>query len=70
MVRMFKPLVLVGAALIVSSVPALAQGTGPLGLDLDPFHIFTPAPAPEAAPAPPMMKKHRMHKKMMMKKKA
>ncbi len=67
MVRMFKPLVLVGAALIVSSVPALAQGTGPLGLDLDPFHIFTPAPA--AAPAPaPMMKKHRMHKKMMKKK--
>ncbi len=65
MIRMFKPIALVGAVLIASSVPALAQGTGPLGLDLDPFHIFTPAPAP--APAP-MMMKHKMHKKMMHKK--
>ncbi len=77
MVRIFKPLALVGAALIVSSVPAMAQGTGPLGLDLDPFHIFTPAPAPAPA-AKPMMEKrkmqghkmhgHKMHGHKMMKK--
>ena len=64
MFRMFKPLVLIGATLIVSSAPASAQGTGPFGIDLDPFHIFTPSAEP--APAP-MMKKHRMHKKMMKK---
>ena len=50
MVRMFKPLALVGAVLIASSAPAFAQATGPLGIDLDPLHIFTPVPAGSTGP--------------------
>lgn len=77
MVSKFKSLALAGALMMVAA-PAFAQDANVLGLDLDPFHIFTPAPAPAAAPAP-MMKHHKkmmmhhkkkmmMHKKMMMKK--
>ena len=73
MVRMFKPLALVGAALIVSSAPAFAEDLNlfnPMNLDLDPLHIFTPAPAPAPAPEAMMrMKNHRGHHKMMKKKK-
>jgi hypothetical protein len=43
----------------------LPPGLNPLGLDLDPFHIFSPAPAPEA-PAAPMMHHHHHHHHMMM----
>ncbi|WP_158811393.1 hypothetical protein [Beijerinckia sp. L45] len=59
MVRMFKPLALVGVALFLSSAPAFADDIdlNPLGLDLDPFHIFTPAPAP----APEPVKHHHHH---------
>ena len=70
MVRTFKSLALAGAR-TMAAVPAFAQdiNLNPLGLDLDPFHIFTPAPAAPAAPAPMMMKHHHhhmmMHKKMM-----
>ncbi len=88
MVKHIKVAVLAGALAFVAApafaqdlvVPGLDQlGAGVTGftngLDLDPFHIFTPAP--EAAPAAaPMMKKHHMmmhhhhmimhHKKMMM----
>lgn len=60
MVRMLKPLALVGAALFLSAAPAFADdlNLNPLGLDLDPFHIFTPAPPP---PAPAPMKHHHHH---------
>jgi hypothetical protein len=63
MVRMFKPLTLVGAIVVLSAAPAFADdiNLNPLGLDLDPFHIFTPAPAP--APAPVMHKHHHHHMK-------
>ena len=55
----------VAGALLIFAAPAFAQSinTNPLGLplvpnsvDLDPLHIFTPAPKP----AEPMMM-HRMH---------
>lgn len=67
-----------GAINGLTAVPGqLVGGVGSgLGIDLDPFHIFTPAPAPMMAPAPaPMMRRHRMmrrhgmmmhHHKMMM----
>lgn len=63
MVRTIASLAIAGA-LSFSVAPAFAQD-----IDLDPFHIFTPAP--EAAPAPaPMMHHHHhhmmMHHKMMM----
>ena len=64
MVSKFKSISLAGA-LTVFAAPAFAQippMLNPLGLDLDPFHIFTPAPTPPA----PMMEKKMMHKKMMM----
>jgi hypothetical protein len=69
MVRMFKPLALVGATLLLSAVPAFADdmNLNPLGLDLDPFHIFTPAPPPPP-PAPMMHHHYHHHHKMMMKK--
>lgn len=86
MVLNLKKLALAGAFTIVAA-PAFAQvppALNPLGVDLDPFHIFTPAPAaaPEAAPAAAgapmmhhrmrhhhmMMHHHTMHKKMMHKK--
>ena len=54
MVRSFKTLALAGAMMTVA-VPAFAQGLpglNSLGIDLDPFHIFTPAPAVAPAPAP------------------
>ena len=55
----------VGDLPIVNGLPLVGNNAG--GLDLDPFHIFTPAPEPMAAPAP-MMHKHMMmhHKHMMM----
>ena len=64
MVSKFKSIALAGA-LSVFAAPAFAQVPpmlNPLGLDLDPFHIFSPAPA---APAP-MMEKKMHHKHMMM----
>ena len=73
MVNKFKTIALAGALMMVAA-PAFADilppGLNPLGLDLDPFHIFSPAPAPEA-PAPMMMHHHHHHmmmhhKKMMM----
>ena len=78
MVRNLKVAVLAGA-LAFGAAPAFAEdmgipgldklGAGMSGMDLDPFHIFTPAPAPASEPMmkKPMMKKHMMmHKKMMM----
>ncbi len=70
-------------ALMVVSAPAFAQSGNmlPFGIDLDPFHIFTPAPPPpQVNIAPTSMGAHRMHrmhrpfhgrmmKKMAMKKK-
>ena len=67
-----------GAVNGITAIPGqLVGGMGQgLGIDLDPFHIFTPAPAPAmAAPmGEPMMRRHRMmrrhgmmhHKGMMM----
>ena len=62
-----------GAAIngITAAPGQLIGGMGQgLGIDLDPFHIFTPAPAPMAPEPMMMMKKkhHMMHKKMMKKK--
>lgn len=70
MVGKFKSIALAGALTLVVS-PAFAQMMDlPVigNIDLDPFHIMTPAPA--AAPAAPMMMKkhHMMHHKMMHKK--
>ena len=70
MVLNFKKLALAGAFLMVA-VPAFAQvppQVNPLGIDLDPLHLFSPAPmaAPEAPPM--MMKKRMMKRRMMMKK--
>ena len=78
MVRTLKVAAFVGA-LAFAVTPALAEGlelpivgvlpTPGNGLDLDPLHIFTPAPAEAPAAAAPMKKKHhKMHKKMMHKK--
>ena len=79
MVRTLKLAALAGALALVVT-PALAQLELPIvgvlptpgnGLDLDPLHIFTPAPAeapPDAAPAPMKKHHHHHHKKMMMKK--
>ena len=68
MVNKFKAIALAGAFVMVAA-PAFAQVPpvlNPLGLDFDPFHIFTPAPMKKE---PMMMKKHHMmHKKMMKKK--
>ena len=74
MVCKFKSIAVAGALMMVAA-PAFAQDmqlplvgdmggmmSGMGGLDLDPFHIFTPAPAA----APMMMKKPMMHKHMMM----
>ena len=60
---------IVGDLPIINGLPIV--GANGAGLDLDPFHIFTPAPAPAPAPraAPMMMKKHHMmmhHHPMMM----
>ncbi len=72
MVQKFKSLALAGALMMVAA-PAFAQdiNLNPLGLDLDPFHIFTPAPAAPAMEKPMMMHHHHkmMHHKMMMNKK-
>ena len=67
MVRNVKRLALAGAFLMVAA-PAFAQvppQVNPLGVDLDPLHLFTPAQAPAPAPeAEPRM--HRpMHHRMM-----
>ena len=78
MVRTLKLAALAGALALVVT-PAFAQLDFPIvgelptpghGLDLDPLHIFTPAPAeaPAEAPAPMKKKHHHHHKKMMMKK--
>ena len=81
--RKLKSIALAGA-LMMAAAPAFAQdnnllpfglNANPLGLDLDPFHIFTPAPPPpQVNIAPPMVRGHRMmrrasHGRMMMKKK-
>ena len=75
MIKTLKCAVLVGALALVAT-PAFAQLELPIvgvlptpgnGLDLDPLHIFTPAP-PDAPAAPAPMMKHHHHKKMMMKK--
>ena len=76
MVRKFKTVAFAGALMMVASpvfaqeLPLIGNLNLPVvsGLDLDPMHIFTPAPEPAAAPAP-MMKKHHMMKHHMMKKK-
>lgn len=57
MVRFTKIAVLAGGALILSALPTLAQDLNPLGIDLDPFHIFTPAPPPGA----PVVEHHHHH---------
>ena len=52
---------LVGDLPIINGLPLVGDNAS--GLDLDPFHIFTPAPA---APAPaPMMMMHHHHHMMM-----
>ncbi|MCX8253320.1 exported protein of unknown function [Beijerinckiaceae bacterium RH AL1] len=59
---------IVGDLPIINGLPLVGDNAS--GLDLDPLHIFTPAPAPMAAPAPaPMMHHHMMmhhHHHMMM----
>ena len=70
--RKFKSIALAGALMVVA-VPAFAQSgnMNPFGIDLDPFHIFTPAPPPPQVDiAPPMGGMHRMrhgHRMMMRK---
>lgn len=51
MVRSLTIAVFAGCALAFSAFPVVAQDLAlpVLGLDLDPFHIFTPAPPPAAA---------------------
>lgn len=75
MVRKLKALALAGALMAVATpvfaddlftplAPIVAPIMAPFaGIDMDPLHIFTPAPAPVAAPAP-MMKKHHAHHHM------
>ena len=76
MVGTFKKTALAGALVLVVT-PAFAQLELPIvgvlptpgnGLDLDPLHIFSPAPAEAPAAAPAPMKKHHHHHKMMMQK--
>ena len=50
MVRYMKIAAFAGGSLIFSALPVFAQVPNPLGIDLDPFHIFTPAPPPPGAP--------------------
>ena len=67
MVRKFKALALAGAFVMVAA-PAFAQvppGINPLGVDLDPLHIFSPATPPAPAPEPMMMHHRMMHRPMM-----
>jgi hypothetical protein len=51
MVGFLKIAAVAGGALIASALPVVAQSLNPLGIDLDPLHIFTPAPPPPGAPA-------------------
>ena len=77
MVRTIKIAALV-TTLAFTATPVLAEGlelpivgvlpTPGNGLDLDPLHIFSPAPAEAPAAAPAPMKKHHHHHKMMMQK--
>lgn len=64
MVQKIKLAALAGAFAILAT-PVLAEDIAtPLGpLDIDPFHILSPAPAAAPAPAPAPMKKHH-HKHM------
>ncbi len=66
MVRNVKRLALAGAFLTIAA-PAFAQvppQINPLGIDLDPFHLFTPAAAPVAPEPAPMMHHRMMHHRM------
>ncbi len=79
MIRMFKSVAVVGIICAVSSASAFAEplNLNPLGInlntpvldfnavDLDPLHLFTPAPAPAA---PMKVKHHIRHKHHMVKK--
>lgn len=70
MKRFIRMAVLAGGASLLAAGPVFAQDlnalnplTG-LGIDLDPFHIFTPAPPPPPAgvpPAPGPARGHRHH---------
>ena len=67
MVHKFKALALAGAFVMIAA-PAFAQvppGINPLGVDLDPLHIFSPATPPTPAPEPMMMHHRMMHRPMM-----
>ncbi len=68
MKRFLKIAVLVGGASLLAASPVFAQDLNALnplsglGLDLDPFHIFTPAaPPPAAAEAPAPHRHRRLH---------
>lgn len=63
----FKSVVLAGALTLLAT-PVFAQDMMMPNIDLDPFHILTPAPAAAPAAMPMMHHKHMMmhHKHMMM----
>ena len=61
MVRFIRITAVAGGALVLSALPVFAQVPNPLGLDLDPFHIFTPAPVVPAAGAGVIHHHHHWH---------
>lgn len=61
MVRFMKIAAFAGGSLIFSALPVFAQVPNPLGIDLDPFHIFTPAPPPPPVVAPVVVHHHHHH---------
>ena len=75
MTRFIRIALLAGGASLLAGAPVFAQDLnalnplpglgGALGIDLDPFHIFTPAPPP-APPAPvaeaPAPRHHHRHR--------
>lgn len=61
MVRSTRIAAFAACALAFSAVPALAQDLALPGLDLDPFHIFTPAPAAAPTATAPVAHHHHHH---------
>ena len=60
MVRLMKIAAFAAGALMFSAFPVFAQDLALPGVDLDPFHILTPA-APPAAAAAPAAEHHHHH---------
>ncbi len=67
MQRFIRMAVVAGGASLLAAGPVFAQDLNALnplqglGIDLDPFHILTPAPAPAPPPAAPAPRGHRHH---------